>query len=275
MQKYLRNPAVITGFGTLIVTLVIFFAQGGFGEMTHRAYLYLIGLIIGVGMIIYGIIKTASQDRKVEQRKQLREHYAGSRELPKLLWQVYERAEELVMADDRKDLVIAKIPDMDKTLTNSGYFSPSNVSLIEMQKFAQSFQNPLAGKVPELKSKKLKSMESGVKKTLLSIQGAIDAEGFGALKLMYADQGACKDLLPKIAELKIGLPDKIHQEIDGHILISAAIANLSYFGLPDKMPSQFKTLLPFFKPASDNIISEINSRISELIEAFLSGEDIK
>ena len=275
MRKYLCNPIILIGFGTLVVTLVPFFAQGGFGKVTSHTYLYIIGLVIGVVMILYGLIKQVSQDRTIKQRKESREIYIASRDIPKLLWQVYERAKELVIADDKKSQIIDKIPDFDKTLADSGFAMPNNVSVLKMLKFLQYYQNPLVGKAIKLKRKEIEDSGDWVVKSLLSVQGAIDAEGLGALKLIYADQGVCKGLLSKIGELKIGLPDKIHVEVDYHILVSTAIANVSYFDLADKIPSQFKTLLPFFKPAYDNQLNTINLRITQMIETFLSGEKIK
>jgi len=39
--------------------------------MTVHAYLYLIGLIIGGGMIVYGLIRQVSQDRRANRREKL------------------------------------------------------------------------------------------------------------------------------------------------------------------------------------------------------------
>lgn len=58
MRKRFTHPIAIGGYGTIIVTLVIFFAQGGFGKMTLLTTLYIIGLIIGVGLILYSAFKS-------------------------------------------------------------------------------------------------------------------------------------------------------------------------------------------------------------------------
>lgn len=55
-NKRFLNPTAVGGYGTIIVTLIIFFAQGGFGKMTPLTALYIIGLIIGFGLILYGVV---------------------------------------------------------------------------------------------------------------------------------------------------------------------------------------------------------------------------
>lgn len=58
MSKRFMHPLAFGGYGTIILTIVIFFAQGGFGDMTPLTSLYIIGLIIGIGLILYSVLKT-------------------------------------------------------------------------------------------------------------------------------------------------------------------------------------------------------------------------
>jgi hypothetical protein len=53
MLHKLKSPAVAGGIGSLIVTLVIFFADGGFKNMNPW---YILGLVVGIGLIIYGLV---------------------------------------------------------------------------------------------------------------------------------------------------------------------------------------------------------------------------
>lgn len=64
MAKRLTSPPAYGGYGTIIITIVIFFAQGGFGKMTPLTSLYIIGLVIGIGLILYSVLKTASSNTK-------------------------------------------------------------------------------------------------------------------------------------------------------------------------------------------------------------------
>ena len=67
IRRYLLNSTILIGIGTLIVTHIPFFAKGGFGKMTTYTSLYIIGLVIGVAMILYGLFKQVSQDKKDKQ----------------------------------------------------------------------------------------------------------------------------------------------------------------------------------------------------------------
>lgn len=54
MVKRLKSPQSIIGFGTIIVTLAMFFAQGGFINMNPW---YVVGVVIGVSLVIWGLLK--------------------------------------------------------------------------------------------------------------------------------------------------------------------------------------------------------------------------
>jgi len=54
MCSKLKSPTVLGGFGTVILTTIIFFAQGGFINMNP---LYIVGFAVGLGLIIYGLVK--------------------------------------------------------------------------------------------------------------------------------------------------------------------------------------------------------------------------
>jgi len=51
----LKSPLFLIGIGTLILTIVIFFAQGGFHNMNPW---YIVFLVISIGLIIYGLVKS-------------------------------------------------------------------------------------------------------------------------------------------------------------------------------------------------------------------------
>jgi hypothetical protein len=54
MLSMLKSPPVIGGIGTLILTFVIFFAEGGGKNMNPW---YIVGFVIGSGLIIYGLVR--------------------------------------------------------------------------------------------------------------------------------------------------------------------------------------------------------------------------
>jgi len=56
----LKSPLVISGIGALILTLIIFFAEGGHQNMNPW---YIVGFVVGGGLIIYGLIKEASKEK--------------------------------------------------------------------------------------------------------------------------------------------------------------------------------------------------------------------
>jgi len=55
-----KSPVVLGGIGSLILTIALFFAEGGFANMNP---LYIVGLAVGGGLIVYGLIKEASKEK--------------------------------------------------------------------------------------------------------------------------------------------------------------------------------------------------------------------
>ena len=60
MANMFKSPPFSIGVGTLVLTLAIFFAEGGFSNMNP---LYIIGLVIGSGLILYGLVKAESKNK--------------------------------------------------------------------------------------------------------------------------------------------------------------------------------------------------------------------
>lgn len=63
MAKRLLSPQTLGGFGSILLTIVIFFAQGGFVNMNLW---YVAGLIIGVGLIVWGLLKNSDGQTKTK-----------------------------------------------------------------------------------------------------------------------------------------------------------------------------------------------------------------
>jgi len=57
MVSMLKSPSIIGGIGTLILTFVLFFAGGGADNMNPW---YIVGFVIGGGLIIYGLVRGSS-----------------------------------------------------------------------------------------------------------------------------------------------------------------------------------------------------------------------
>lgn len=68
MRNILFNPTALGGYGTIILTVVIFLAQKGFGKMIPLTSLYIIGLVIGCGLVLYSVLKIHS-DVKLASNK--------------------------------------------------------------------------------------------------------------------------------------------------------------------------------------------------------------
>jgi hypothetical protein len=61
MFKMFKSPPFSIGVGTLVLTLVaIFLTEGGFSNMNP---LYIIGLVFGIGLVVYGLIKAESKGK--------------------------------------------------------------------------------------------------------------------------------------------------------------------------------------------------------------------
>jgi hypothetical protein len=77
MLRKLKSPAVAGGIGSLIVTLAIFFAEGGFKNMNPW---YIVGLVIGIGLIVYGLVTNNSSLIGVKTRAKERPRIDGGTE---------------------------------------------------------------------------------------------------------------------------------------------------------------------------------------------------
>jgi hypothetical protein len=77
MLRKLKSPAVAGGIGSLIVTLVIFFAEGGFKNMNPW---YIVGLVVGIGLIVYGLVTNNSNLIGVKTRAKERLRINGGSE---------------------------------------------------------------------------------------------------------------------------------------------------------------------------------------------------
>jgi hypothetical protein len=69
MPKRFISRTAIGGYGTIIITLIIFFAQGGFGKMTPLTSLYIVGLVIGSGLILYSVVKPIENGIKTQANR--------------------------------------------------------------------------------------------------------------------------------------------------------------------------------------------------------------
>lgn len=71
MKSRLTHATALGGYGTIITTIIIFFAQGGFVKMPPLSYLlYSVGLIIGLGLILYSVLKPVVIAQEAPTQKQ-------------------------------------------------------------------------------------------------------------------------------------------------------------------------------------------------------------
>jgi hypothetical protein len=68
---------VAGGVGSLIVTLVIFFAEGGFENMNPW---YIVGLVVGSGLIVYGLVTSNGGTIHAKTRAKQRSRIKGGLE---------------------------------------------------------------------------------------------------------------------------------------------------------------------------------------------------
>jgi len=102
----LKSPAVIGGIGALVVTIVMFFAQGGFQNMNPW---YIVGLVVGIGLIVYGLIKAELKEKPLEQEEQVGKTYELNelvKGIPTLITDIDKRHAELIQIELDKRIAI-------------------------------------------------------------------------------------------------------------------------------------------------------------------------
>jgi hypothetical protein len=109
MVNALKSPAVISGIGTLILTIAIFFAQGGFQNMNLW---YIVGFVVGAGLIIYGLVKEVSKEKLQDVAVQSLGNVVTKESLTKTLKGVKRTGKLENISPLETDWVIAKTLEM-------------------------------------------------------------------------------------------------------------------------------------------------------------------
>jgi hypothetical protein len=79
-----------------------------------------------------------------------------------------------------------------------------------------------------------------------------------------------------LRELQVGLPKTINIKVESHVEFANAFNNVFLFDFATfNFPPEIKTSVPFFKTGVHSLLEQIRSEIADLIERFLSGDDIK
>jgi len=84
MRKIFKHPLFLGGIGSILLTIITFFAQGGFGAMNPRTLLYIVGFVIGLGLIIVSIVMTIRQEEQ-QKAKALPEKELGLHDIVPIL----------------------------------------------------------------------------------------------------------------------------------------------------------------------------------------------
>jgi hypothetical protein len=179
MRRSLISPTALGGYGAIILTVVIFFSQGGFGEMTSLTYLYIIGFVVGIGLVIFSLIKVNGGKDKISKK--------GLNSIVPTL----EKMDSLLREQAKKE---AKTPiDLQgytnfNAKINAEIFGIKPVTDIEPQSMRRLAQKEAIRMIQKYGNKKDKWFQQA--KTL---SGAYDINGYG-LKV-FRDRGRYKKLL--------------------------------------------------------------------------------
>jgi hypothetical protein len=73
MCKRFTSRIACGGYGSIILTITVFFAQGGFADMNWWSILYIFGLLIGTGLILYSVLRVDNNDSKQKHNNQCSE----------------------------------------------------------------------------------------------------------------------------------------------------------------------------------------------------------
>ncbi|MBA7643742.1 hypothetical protein ES703_51475 [subsurface metagenome] len=114
MVKRLISPPALGGFGTIILTIAIFFAQGGFTNMNPW---YVVGLVIGIVLIVYSLLKITGTKPLATQHtnKRLRaENYISD-----LLWKMHRRLMKLAEKRAKEELNAEKFQIANQLIVDS------------------------------------------------------------------------------------------------------------------------------------------------------------
>lgn len=109
MVSGLKSPLFIGGIGTLILTLAIFFAQGGFENMNP---LYVLGFVVGIGLIVYGLIKADSKEKSLATEVTALSNVVTKESLTKALEGMKRRGKLENISPLEKDWILAKSLEM-------------------------------------------------------------------------------------------------------------------------------------------------------------------
>ncbi len=251
---------------------------------------YLIGLVVfsaSASLVIAGFwresksIKQELEKAKRDanpivrgERRELRTRFKDRLQIPNILFQMFERSRQLTEDANRNHrLGDEELERLGKKLFAAGYLAPDS-QFIKGATYLAQFENPFDIVANPSTLKVLKSFNVEMEKFLFSMQGIMQDENIGAMALSTSDP-TCQQLLSRIRKLQIGLPDKINMKIIEHHIISNSMANLSYFDVKTTVSPGVAAILPFLKEGTSVYVRGLNSEISNLIEKFLAGEDIK
>lgn len=106
MRKRLTSPTAIGGYGAIVVTFIIFFAQGGFEEMSNLTLLYIIGLVIGSGMIIYSLVKQPKAEAQPIIRDRIKRRQTYLPQLTDSIDKIIIRKRELAIEASNTELSV-------------------------------------------------------------------------------------------------------------------------------------------------------------------------
>lgn len=259
MRRFI-HPTSLIGYGTLILTLIIFFAQGGFGKMTPLTSLYIIGLVISAGLISWGIYKSIPF-------KEIKEDSPIHKIVP-TLEKMEIRLNKLV-DDDLKyrfDILgFIKVNEQINEIINAKLSPISSVDDAKMELAKYEAQVRQTYKVEEGGIDLIEILPN-----LTLISGVLDNRGWG-LKESRINDGVYKKLNKQLRKYR---NDVIDEELNGlircHIEASEAFANLLLsakraLSLKTKVDAQDYNVADFMSSESQSNCEHIEGGMKELL----------
>lgn len=210
MQKRFLNPTAIGGYGTIILTLVIFFVQGGFGKMTPVTYLYIIGLVVGIGLIVYGLIKANSDKEKLQKQ--------GLNTIVPTLEKMDSLLREQALKESKEPINLQEYTEFNTKINAEifGFKPLENLTPEIMRRVAQRETVRLA--------KEYSNKEEWFQRSK-TLSGALDLNGYGFKN--YRGRGQYKKLMRMLTTNRNYVTDELlNTLINQHIVYSETLNNM-------------------------------------------------
>jgi hypothetical protein len=250
MRKRITSPTAIGGFGAIIVTLAIFFAQGGFEEMNSPfALLYIGGLVIGIGMIVYSLVKRPAKEGSLKKKRiELIKAERYPTKVPSILRRMEQRMTVLMEKAKRQKVTKAQLDMLMHTI------------------------------FPDLSDMEFKGYKAEIV-WLWKFQSYMEASGFGLVKAKRSDS-EWNTLIAELDDIKKDVPDQeLKDHIRDYVIALDGVYSWNLWGhyihkTNTQLPKELATAIQA-KTFRQDLLEHTFTRIKKRIDELLSGEEPK